>query len=144
MCLIFTTDSRHYSSDGILYIVMTGVQWRMLPSDFAPRQTVYYYSTSGRTNEISNEHNCFTVTFIKSIYVLIRESILQMRMSVKPKTDACTVLFSSHLRRFFCLFLCIACGARKGHSQLRDSLLCYMLFCHQKNPECSALLTEMT
>ena len=29
--------------DGILYIVKTGVQWRMLPSDFAPWQTVYYY-----------------------------------------------------------------------------------------------------
>ena len=25
--------------DGILYIVKTGVQWRMLPSDFAPWQT---------------------------------------------------------------------------------------------------------
>ena len=34
--------------DGILYIVKTGVQWRMLPSDFAPWQTVYYYF-SGRT-----------------------------------------------------------------------------------------------
>jgi len=29
--------------DGILYIVKTGIQWRMLPSDFAPWQTVYYY-----------------------------------------------------------------------------------------------------
>ena len=29
--------------DGILYIMETGVQWRMLPSNFAPWQTVYYY-----------------------------------------------------------------------------------------------------
>ena len=26
--------------DGILYIVKTGAQWRMLPSDFAPWQIV--------------------------------------------------------------------------------------------------------
>ena len=34
--------------DGILYIVKTGVQWRMLPSDFAPWQTVYYYFSKWR------------------------------------------------------------------------------------------------
>ena len=29
--------------DGILYVVKTGCQWRMLPSDFPPWQTVYGY-----------------------------------------------------------------------------------------------------
>lgn len=29
--------------DAILYIIRTGCQWRMLPGDFAPWQTVYYY-----------------------------------------------------------------------------------------------------
>lgn len=29
--------------DAILYIIKTGSQWRMLPRDFAPWQTVYYY-----------------------------------------------------------------------------------------------------
>jgi putative transposase len=29
--------------DAILYIVKTGCQWRMLPKDFPPHQTVYYY-----------------------------------------------------------------------------------------------------
>ncbi len=29
--------------DAIFYIVKTGCQWRMLPKDFAPWQTVYYY-----------------------------------------------------------------------------------------------------
>ena len=29
--------------NAILYINKTGCQWRMLPSDFAPWQTVYYY-----------------------------------------------------------------------------------------------------
>ena len=29
--------------DAILYINKTGCQWRMLPSNFAPWQTVYYY-----------------------------------------------------------------------------------------------------
>jgi putative transposase len=29
--------------NGILYVVKTGCQWRMLPNDFASWQTVYYY-----------------------------------------------------------------------------------------------------
>ena len=29
--------------NAILYVNKTGCQWRMLPSDFAPWQTVYYY-----------------------------------------------------------------------------------------------------
>ena len=29
--------------NGIFYLVKTGCQWRMLPSDFAPWNTVYYY-----------------------------------------------------------------------------------------------------
>ena len=29
--------------NAILYINRTGCQWRMLPSNFAPWQTVYYY-----------------------------------------------------------------------------------------------------
>ena len=29
--------------DAILYVVKTGCQWRMLPGEFAPWQTVYYY-----------------------------------------------------------------------------------------------------
>jgi putative transposase len=37
---------RHRLEDiwnGILYVVKTGCQWRMLPKGFAPWQTVYYY-----------------------------------------------------------------------------------------------------
>ncbi|WP_287621047.1 transposase [Parabacteroides sp.] len=29
--------------NAILYINESGCQWRMLPSDFAPWQTIYYY-----------------------------------------------------------------------------------------------------
>lgn len=29
--------------NAILYINKTGCQWRLLPQDFAPWQTVYYY-----------------------------------------------------------------------------------------------------
>ena len=36
-------DLRRDILDGILYLVKTGCQWRMLPGDFAPWQTVYYY-----------------------------------------------------------------------------------------------------
>ena len=36
-------DLRHEILDAILYVVKTGCQWRMLPGEFAPWQTVYYY-----------------------------------------------------------------------------------------------------
>jgi putative transposase len=45
----FTTERRRRYSlryhvlDAILYVVKTGTQWRMLPGEFAPWQTVYYY-----------------------------------------------------------------------------------------------------
>jgi len=34
--------------DAILYLLKTGCQWRMLPGEFAPWQTVYYYLRSWR------------------------------------------------------------------------------------------------
>ena len=40
---------------GILYIVKTGVQWRMLPSDFAPWQTVYYYFSKWKNEGLLEE-----------------------------------------------------------------------------------------
>lgn len=33
--------------NAILYINRTGCQWRMLPTDFVPWQTVYYYFLNG-------------------------------------------------------------------------------------------------
>ena len=41
--------------DGILYIVKTGAQWRMLPSDFAPWQTVYYYFSKWKNEGLLEE-----------------------------------------------------------------------------------------
>ena len=41
--------------DGILYIVKTCVQWRMLPSDFAPWQTVYYYFSKWKNEGLLEE-----------------------------------------------------------------------------------------
>ena len=35
--------------DGILYIVKTGVQWRMLPSDFAPRHCAASFRQGGES-----------------------------------------------------------------------------------------------
>jgi putative transposase len=34
--------------DGILYLLKTGCQWRMVPGDFAPWQTLYYYYSRWR------------------------------------------------------------------------------------------------
>lgn len=38
--------------NGILYLVKTGCQWRMLPKDFAPWQLVYYYFNTWKKQEI--------------------------------------------------------------------------------------------
>lgn len=38
--------------NGILYLVKTGCQWRMLPGDFAPWKTVYYYFSTWKKGEV--------------------------------------------------------------------------------------------
>lgn len=38
--------------NAILYLVKTGCQWRMLPQDFAPWKTVYYYFTIWKKAEV--------------------------------------------------------------------------------------------
>lgn len=38
--------------NAILYVVKTGCQWRMLPKDFAPWKSVYYYFSVWKKNEI--------------------------------------------------------------------------------------------
>ena len=47
-CVIYGIDRKRRERKGalrlsLIHILKTGVQWRMLPSDFAPGQTVYYY-----------------------------------------------------------------------------------------------------
>lgn len=41
--------------DGILYLLKTGCQWRMLPSNFAPWQSVYYYFSKWKNEGIIEE-----------------------------------------------------------------------------------------
>ncbi|MDR2389937.1 MAG: transposase, partial [Tannerellaceae bacterium] len=41
--------------NGIFYLVKTGCQWRMLPSDFAPWNTVYYYYRKWKRNGLIEE-----------------------------------------------------------------------------------------
>lgn len=38
--------------NAILYVVKTGCQWRMLPGDFAPWKTVYYYFSVFKKGEV--------------------------------------------------------------------------------------------
>lgn len=38
--------------NAILYVVKTGCQWRMLPRDFAPWKTVYYYFSVWKKGEV--------------------------------------------------------------------------------------------
>jgi putative transposase len=41
--------------DAIFYLVKTGCQWRMFPSDFAPWNTVYYYYRKWKRNDLIEE-----------------------------------------------------------------------------------------
>ncbi|MDQ2753290.1 MAG: transposase [Bacteroidota bacterium] len=38
--------------NAILYLVKTGCQWRMLPKNFAPWETVYYYFSVWKKEEV--------------------------------------------------------------------------------------------
>ena len=38
--------------NAILYLVKTGCQWRMLPGDFAPWKTIYYYFSVWKKGEL--------------------------------------------------------------------------------------------
>ena len=42
--------------NGIFYLIKSGCQWRMLPVDFAPWQTVYYYFREWKLEGICTHH----------------------------------------------------------------------------------------
>ena len=58
--------------DGILYIVKTGVQWRMLPSDFAPWQTVYYYFSKWKNEVMLEEIENYPPPSTKGKFIKIK------------------------------------------------------------------------
>lgn len=62
--------------NGILYLVKTGCQWRMLPKDFAPWQLVYYYFNTWKNKEI---------------FEVIQESLVQQTRLKQGKTEQPTV-----------------------------------------------------
>lgn len=47
--------------NGILYITKSGCQWRMLPNEYAPWQTVYYYFRQWKFNGVLEEIHDFLV-----------------------------------------------------------------------------------
>lgn len=62
--------------NAILYVVKTGCQWRMLPRDFAPWETVYYY---------------FSVWKKKEIFEIIHVEIVEKTRVKKGKKEEPTV-----------------------------------------------------
>lgn len=52
------SHSKRRLVNAILYVLRAGCQWRMLPKDFPPWQTVYYYFQRwGRDDTIEKLHN---------------------------------------------------------------------------------------
>ncbi len=51
--------------NAILYIIKSGCQWRMLPKDFAPWQTVYYYFSQWKLNGLLEELHDYLVAKVR-------------------------------------------------------------------------------
>ena len=51
--------------DAILYVTKSGCQWRMLPSDFAPWQSVYYYFRKWKRDGLIEEIHDYLVKKIR-------------------------------------------------------------------------------
>ena len=49
--------ARHEIVNAILYILRTGCQWRLLPHDFPPYQTVFYYFRQWRISGLWEKVN---------------------------------------------------------------------------------------
>jgi len=49
--------SRREVVNAILYVVRTGCSWRMLPKDFPPWQTVYWYFSAWRDEAVIDKIN---------------------------------------------------------------------------------------
>lgn len=60
--------------NGIFYIVKTGCQWDMLPNDYPPRSTVFYYYQKW----------CFDGTWEKAMHALTRLSRIQKGKKPDP------------------------------------------------------------
>lgn len=71
--------------NGIFYLVKTGCQWRMLPCDFAPWNTVYYYYRKWRNNG-----------FIEEVHETLRDMI--RRQSGKDKSPSLGLIDSRSVK----------------------------------------------
>ncbi len=63
--------------NAILYIVKTGCQWRMLPGDFAPWKSVYYYFCVWKKNEI-----------FEIIQTLLQRQVIDFQLVIKSRKNA--------------------------------------------------------
>lgn len=52
--------------NGILYLVKTGCQWRMLPNNFAPWKLVYYYFSKWKKSEVFEMLHEFLVEKVRA------------------------------------------------------------------------------
>lgn len=71
--------------NGIFYLVKTGCQWRMLPCDFAPWNTVYYYYRKWKNNG-----------FIEEVHEALRDMVRQQ--SGKYKSPSLVLIDSRSVK----------------------------------------------
>lgn len=60
--------------NAIFYLLKTGCQWRMLPNDFAPWNTVYFYYSKWKNEVLIEELNeiCGTIFARKPVKQTVR------------------------------------------------------------------------
>lgn len=59
--------SLHKIMNALLYIAKSGIQWRMLPKDFAPWETVYYYFRKWKRDGLIEETHDVLVERIRTM-----------------------------------------------------------------------------
>ena len=64
--------------NAILYLLKTGCQWRMIPKDFAPWESVYYYFSKWKNEGIIEE-------LLEELEVVLRTDEYPSKFKVLPK-----------------------------------------------------------
>lgn len=76
--------------NAIFYLIKSGCQWRMLPTDFAPWQTVYYYFRKWKLEGVWEE-------LLDILHKLARKSIGKQESSSMGIIDSRSVKTSHHV-----------------------------------------------
>ena len=78
--------------NAMLYLIITGCQWRMIPKDFPPYNTVYYYFRKWKNEGALEDiyiNSCFIPPLFQNEKVILHQmlSLLQPQLSSIPPVE---------------------------------------------------------